>query len=294
MHTEKIDVVAVTDPEGANVEFAPPLEDGKMKFIYPPKYASDLVVNTKVTVGEGANKTEYNVRAIKMVNGLGVFGSKKVGVGTGTTQEEANKIMNHEENITLQISGPYADIVVASQSTSWTSFKINGVEYHPYPAPFQGYTSVGTAKIKLPARGETLDVKIEIDTNKIGENTTNKAKESFSFKIMRVDETVDVPYTKLIISDKDVIQGKNANFKKLRDGSKPEFEGGEPTTITVEVDDEVDSIKIDGKVTEIKTKKDEYEPEKTIWYATNAVEGVKPAGKDVEVIIEGKDKTTYH
>ena len=278
----EVEVKAVTDPENAPIVFDPPLSGEKLALT-----GNETTLTIKV--GTAPKVSTYTVKVIKLSSGgdfidtLFIYGGRKNGVDSDVEKTEIDKILNNEENVVLEVAGPNATILAASKLKTWTSFKINGVKFASFP--YSSYLSVSLAELKLPARGETVDVKLEVqDADGIGE---------LNFKIKRTDETVDVPVDKLYIRDKNVLSSDAR--KALHDESqKPVFDGAEPSRIEVEArEDVMKSITIDGTPYNTVDQKTDAN-NAPIWTIEGSVTGVSPSGKDVTMVIAPNDTDAYH
>jgi len=276
-------VKAEGDPENAIVTFEPTLTNGKLT-LQGDETTLKIKVGTDPKVSTYIVKVKKVTPALNLVNGILVQGGKKNGVAMAITQAQAERILTDHDDVILELAGPIAEITLVSKTKTWKSCKINGKEFEVFPAPFQGFTAVCLAEIDMPKRNETMSVKIEI--------ASNTSSVELNFKIKRIDTTVDIPANKLIIRDKNVIT-KNNVLISLLNGSKPEFEGAEPSNIEIQCEkNAIKSCKIDGKDSELKTKKSDYDVD--IYYAENQVTGVKPSGKEVNIVMEPINTEDYH
>ena len=278
-----IDVKVETEPKDAPISFNPTLTDGKLTL------SGDETTLT-ITVGTAPKTSTYTVKvkkitpALNLINGLLVQGGKKNGVPMIITQAQAERILTDHDDVVIELAGPIAEITLVSKSQAWKSAKINGKEFEVFPAPFQGFTAVCLAELDMPKRNETMNVKIEV--------TSFSSTVELNFKIKRLDTTVDIPANKLIIRDANVIT-KNDVLTSLVNGSKPEFDGAEPSNIEIQCEkNAMKSVKIDGKNSELKTKKSDYDVD--IYYAENQVTGVKPSGKEVSIVMEPINVEDYN
>jgi len=278
----EVDVKAETDPEDAPITFSPALSNGKLTL------SGDETTLT-ITVGVAPKTNTYTVKVKRLlpgsdfVNALFIYGGRKQGVATDVEKTEIDKVLSNKKDVVLEVAGPKATILAASKLKKWTSFKINGVAFQPFP--YQSFTSASLAHLMLPAKGEELDVKIEIeDITGVGE---------FNFKIKRTNETVDVPVDKLYIREKNVLVPKI--FAALHDENRtPRFEGAEPSRIEiVSNENAMKSSKINGTNYDNVIQKTD-ENNKPIWIIEGSVSGVQPSGKDVTLVVEPIDTDSYH
>ena len=284
----KVSVEVETEPEGVRVKFNPELNDDELTL-------TGKETPLSITVEEGTKKTEYNIIVKKVVTPkvlmekLYVFGGRMQGRDSEGKKEDIDKILDGEKDIVLELAGPMANLVPASEVKEWTSLEINGKKYTPYA--YNKNKSMATVTLPLPQKEGTIDVNIKV---KDGEDAAD-----FSFKIKRIDQTVDVPVNRLFIRDTNVIDA-NEVVLALFAGTKV-FKASEPTY--VEVRSNMNAIKeviIDEKSCNVQSKKDENDED--VWFASSFVTGVPdfptppnpPQFKDVVVTIEPIDEDTYH
>ena len=289
-----------TNSENATVEFVEPLIDGKLVFPNFTGKPEELSRKLKIILKDGDERVEYQVSVKKIIQDIGVYGGRINGRHSMPSENDRLNILDHK-NPTITIAGPYAEILASTHiaDATWTSFKVNGEElkiYHDIQ-----YSSSSIAKIKLGNKGEITQVKIEIETNSIGADgkptSSNLAKEELNFSIQRENETVDFPAYSLFISGKDVLNNAvdvPRMYVDLCNGSKPIFEGAEPSLVLVKATDKLSSITIDGQNG---TVQEETEEGMKIWKAEASVQGVKVAGtqgKEVQVEMIPEDMQAYH
>lgn len=280
---DEIEVKAETEPKDAPISYSPSLTNGKLTLL-----DDETTLTIKVGVAPKISTYTVNVKKLvqprELIDTLLVLGGKINGADTMADMGELNKVLN-DEIITVEVAGPEAKIGAASQTKSWTSFKINGVPFDSFA--YAHYKSIAFAGVKLPEKGEEMDIKIEVtDVNSSAE---------VNFKIRRTDLTVDVPVDKLYIRDKNVLSEDDTERGKLHDeNQKPEFDGAEPSNIEIEASQNVlKSITINGTAyTDVIEKKDS--ENRPIWTVKGSVSGVHPSGKDVTMIIEPIDTEAYH
>jgi len=279
---ETVEVEVETDPEGESVVFEPPLKKGKLTL------TGDVTTLT-IKVGVASKMTTYTVLVKKLIAGgnfidaFAVYGSKIRGNDSDVEKSETDKVLNGEENVVLNLAGPKATILAASREKRWTSFKINGVKYEPFT--YKDLTSIAFGRIALPAKGQTIDIKIEIaDETEVGE---------LNFKIKRTEDTVDVPINKFYIRENDVLSDDVRGA--LHDESqKPEFYGAEPSHIEIESNENaiksftIEDATYNNVVQKIGANNT------PVWTLAGKVTGVAPTGKDVTMIINPIDTETYH
>lgn len=276
----EVEVVAVTDQSGTSVTYNPTLTNEKLTLL------GDETTLT-ITVGTAPKASIYTVKVRKLVpagnliDSLFIHGGQKRGSEEKISTEELDRILDGE-NITLEIAGPKVAILAGSKLKTWKAFKVNGVLFQSLP--YQTYQSVTQADVKLPKKGEIMDVKIEV--------LDEKDVTELNFKIKRTDETVDVPIDRLLIREKNVLTSKMR--LNLMDGSNPKLDGAEPSLIRVESGENVlKHIKInDTSYTMVVEKTDA--DNKPVWSIGGIVEGVNPSGKDVLLVIEPIDTYSYH
>lgn len=287
--TTEVPVEAITNTEGATIEFEPQLTDGKLTL-----NASSHATEFKVIVKKGAAKTEYTVFAKKTVQALLITGGKKMGIDSKPADEDVVKILNHEKNVNITVAGNVLEIISATTKMGWKSFKVNGQEVTPFN--FQGFNSICFTKVPLASeKGQSIDVKIEIETREF-DTATKKPKddddapiyEEFNFKVTRQEGEegkVDVPAHQLIVGGKNVIN-RLVDFVALCSGPRPEYETGNPAIIEVRAEAEFKEAIIDGKPSSVMSKKDPYG--ETYWYAQNTID-VSSGEKEIDVVIKPKD-----
>ena len=277
-----VEVKVVTDPARATVVFDPPLKKGKLTL-------TGEETTLKIKVGVAPKISTYTVKIRRFVPGgdfadaLAVFGSKIRGADADVEKSETDRILNDEENVVLELAGPKATIFVASREKRWTSFKINGVKYEPFQ--YKELTSVAFGRIELPAKGKTIDIKIEIaDESDSGE---------FNFKIKRTEDTVDVPVSKFYIREDDILSDGVRDV--LHDESqKPEFYGAEPSRIEIESNENaiksfvIENTTFNNVVQKIGANNT------PVWTIEGVITGIAPTGKDITMIINPIDTETYH
>ena len=278
-NTTEVEVKAETDPADATVVFSPALVNEKLQL-------SGNETSLTITVGTAPKVSTYTVNVKKLAAGgdfvdtLFIYGGMKQGVSADVEKEQIDKVLNGED-VVLEVAGPKATILAASKVKTWKTFKINGVAFESFP--YSTYTSVSLAELKLPAKGETMDLKIEVaDENDVAQ---------LNFKIKRTDETVDVPVTKLIIRDKNVL---TTQTRVALHTGKPEFDGAEPSRIGIESDENaLKSVTINS--TPFTTVVEKTDPNNNpFWSIEGTVEGVSPSGKDVILVVEPTDTEAYH
>ena len=280
-NASEVDVIAETDPENAEIVFEPSLTNGKLTL-------SGNETALKIKVGTAPKILTYTVKIKKlaspsaMFDKLFIYGGKKNGVDVEATNEQINQIMN-SANIELELSGPEATILVASKTKKWKSFKVNGVAFNSFP--YSSFVSVSIVDIKLLAKGETLNVKVEA--------TDGTESAELNFKIKRNNDTVDVPVTKLYIRGENVLD-KSETRLALHNGPIPTFEGAEPARVEIESNENVlKSITLDGTQYSNVNQKTLPDNEEA-WSIEGSVTGVSPSGKDVILVVEPSDSENYH
>ena len=275
-----VDVKAQIDPEDGKIVFEPALVNDKLT-LSGDETTLTIKVGTEPNVSTHIVRIKKLVAANTMVDTIFVYGGRKNGVATDVEKTETDKVLRGDD-VTLQVAGPKSTILVASRLKKWKSFKLNGEVFKIFR--YSDYDSVSLVNIRLPAKGETLDVKIEIS------DATNSTE--LNFKIKRANETVDVPVDKLYIREKNVLVPKI--FASLHDVNKnPRFEGSEPSCVEVESNENVlKSIKInETPYSNVVEKEINNTP---VWAIAGTLEGVKPSGKDVTLVVEPIDTNTYH
>ncbi len=218
-----------------------------------------------------------------LITAASLSGSYENGTQFFATKEQMNLFMKNQ-GLILEMKGPQAIILFGSNKVTWTKCLVNEKElpFQPYPA--LGFKSVVMVALDLPQVGQTNEYKVLVEAG--------DKKQKTSFKIKRLEGTVDIPYLKLIVVASDVITDKN--LPQLFDGSRPKFRGTDPCHIEVQcANDAVASCVIDGSSPiSMQTKTVN---KKEIWYAEHSVTGIDPHnGKDVDVLIKPKNTHDYH
>jgi len=182
------------------------------------------------------------------------------------------------KQVQVQIAGPYAYVVLGSKNASWSNLLINGKKVQ---SVLQGnYASVALKKIEFEKVGDVQEVKVEL--------TAKRKTAKFSFKIERVEGTVDIPDLMLQINKQKYTAADKDFWAKLHNGSKPIVDGSDPSEIRIECEhDFISSIKIN--TVDVGVIKNEG----NIWYGAGSVGDLDSEGKDVKVEIIPKDKNVY-
>ena len=267
----EVSVLAETEPKNAKIIFEPELKDEKLKLTSKETKLSIIVGNEK--------KNEYKVVIQKyeplknLIDIMFIYGGKQKGVISSPSDEDIKKILNGED-VVLEVAGPKVQLIVSSRNVTWTKFRVQGKDELFAPIPFYHFASAGAVFVDLGKKGETKEILVEVQSNE----KTVLGK----IKIKRKEEIVDVPVETLLIGGEDVIENSKI-LQKLCNGSKPEFDGSEPSLIEVRADENVmQRVTIDGSLSDILTKK---VGESNVWYAQKEVTGVSPTEKDVVIEI---------
>lgn len=296
----EVPIKVETNSKNATVDFVEPLTDGKLLFPSFTGKPEELSKTLKIILKDGDKQVEYTVSVKKIIQDIGIYGGRRNGRHSMAQREQLLNILDHKSP-TITIAGPYAEILASTYIANaiWTSFKVNGKELK-IDHDIQ-YSSSCKTRIKLGNKGETIQVKIEIETNPIGTDgkptSSNLAKEELNFNIQRENETVDFPAYSLFISGKDVLNGAidvPKMYADLCSGSKPIFEGAEPSRVLVKATDKLSSITIDSQNPQVE---EETEQGLKIWKAEASVQGVKASGvqgKEVQVVMTPEDTEAYH
>lgn len=281
-------------PEGATVTFTPNLVDATATGGKLTNIEADTMKATKlkIEVEKDGKKTEYNVEVKKRVtlphdilSKIDVWGSAKQGIISGATKEQLEKIIKGDKDVEIEVAGPIAVVQAASQNRTWEYYRVNGIESEIIRNPFKtGYWALSTVILNLGKKGESIPVKIEVKDDRVHEVA------ELNFKIKRTNDTVDLPISELYIRGRNVIKGDV--LKQLSDGSKPQFEGSEPSLIEVATRlDVMENVKVLEQVYDVSVRD---EGGIRVFYVQASVIGVNPDGKDVTIEIQPKDKETYH
>lgn len=221
--------------------------------------------------------------SLDLITKASLVGSHEKGVQFIATKEQIDGLLKNQ-GFVLQMKGPRALLLIGSNKTTWTKCVIDEQEVQFQAFPQLGFKSYVFVAINLPKAGETTEHKILVEAG--------EKKQETSFKIKRLEGTVDIPYLKLIVVASDVITDEN--LPKLFDGSRPQFRGTEPCHIEVQCAvDEVASLVIAGSSPISMSKKTVGKNE--VYYGEHSVTGVDPSnGKDVDVLIKPKNTFDYH
>ena len=237
--------------------------------------------NDKYKEWKGSVKVFYNSNIITTA---GIEGGMERGVkGFTATKEQIIKLLQNED-LELELKGPYAMIAIASKDKEWTKCTIDGKEVS-FKTNFQSFKSIVLQeKLTLGAIDETKEFKIRVKTE--------TEAQQLKLKIKRLTGTVDIPDLKLIVIKADVITKEN--LPKLCDGvSKPNFRGTDPCRIEVRCkNDDVANCVIDAS-SPIEMKKKSIDTDE-FYFARHDVTGANPSGKDVTVRITPKNTQDYH
>lgn len=192
--------------------------------------------------------------------------------------EDVDRILNGED-VTVEIVGPYAEVVLGSRTQTWSLLKINGSDT---PHVLQGdYASVALKRIELDEIGKVVDVKIELGAK--------RKFASASFKIKRVEGKVDIPDLSLQIN-KDEFSPVDKEFWALLYSTSK--------TATLKSPDPA-MIKVRCRQNLIKSIKINHTPVATIendekgWFGKGSISGISASGTDVLIEIEPLDAENY-
>ena len=221
--------------------------------------------------------------SLDLITKASLVGSHEKGVQFVATKEQMQKMLQ-EKGFVLEMKGPRALLLIGSNKTTWTKCVVDEQELQFQAFPSLGFKSYVFVAIDLPKAGQTTEHKILVEAG--------EKKQETSFKIKRLEGTVDIPYLKLIVVASDVITDEN--LPKLFDGSRPQFRGTEPCHIEVQcANDDVASCIIDESSPINMSKKTVGKNE--VYYAEHSVTGVDPTnGKDIDVLIKPKNTNDYH
>lgn len=217
---------------------------------------------------------EYNFKIKKrlepkaLIDGLLITGGR---INTKTyivAKEGLENILNGAQDVVLECAGPFAKIKAVSKKRVWKEVAVDGNFAKINPWQDYQYASFAFADVSLGKRGEEVAVKMRV--------RDGKDEALLSFKIRRTDENVDLPVYKLFICGKNVIT-KSDVITWLSNGTKPNFNGSEPTTIEVRTSYPcMKTVTIDGNPCTVEMRKDE--KGKDEWYAKGKVDGVQASG----------------
>ena len=218
-----------------------------------------------------------------LITKASLVGSYDKGVQFSATSEQINKLIKND-GLVLEIKGPNAILLFGSNKVTWSKCIINEKEIPFQPWSALGFKSVTMVNLDMPQVGQTNEYKILVEAG--------DKKQETSFKIKRLEGTVDIPHLKLFIVGKDVISDEN--LPKLFDGTRPQFKGTDPCHIEVRCqDDAVTSCVIDESSPINMQKKTVGKDE--IYYAEHSATGIDPTnGKDIDVVVHPKNTNDYH
>lgn len=297
LYSKKVLVEFSVDPPNSKVTFDPPLDSDNFLSLKD----GENIINITVANGESKNKYKAKVlqgkiRVKRLADYILIRGGAQNGKRSTITTEQSNRLINGEENVTVELLGTEASIVFASKSEKWMSVKINGKPYIPM-SNYGNFASADVETIALPPQGETLDVKLEIETlEKIAE---------INFKIKRLTGTVDIPDLSLLVMDKDVSSEYTSNGKTVIERL---FEGGsdkadikvskDPAPIAVRcTKDVMAKVLINNKDVQIREQKRKDDFKTIRWLCKDEISGASTSPdykKEVKIEIIPKNTTDYH
>lgn len=221
--------------------------------------------------------------SLDLITKASLMGSHEKGVQFFATSEQIEKLIKNQ-GLVLEMKGPRALLLIGSNKTTWTKCVVDKRELQFQALPSLGFKSYVFVSINLEQAGQTTEHKILVEAG--------GKKQETSFKIKRLEGTVDIPTLKLIVVSSDVITEEN--LPKLFDGSRPQFKGTEPCHIEVQcANDGVASCIIDGSSPITMQKKTIHKDE--AYYAEHSVTGIDPTnGKDVDIVVKPKNTNDYH
>jgi len=291
------------DVEGAEVTFDPALETGnKIKFD-EIKNPTDLEKEFNVTVSKDGKVSKYNIKAIMMSHGLGIFAGRYKGVDSTATPSTLNRILRQNKNVNLTMYGDKATIIIVSQVYPWKTVRINNTDCLIPQAPnarFKGY-----GKIDVPLElGKEKEVEVMVsnskwDEDKGGLQNPNLATEIFRFKITSPTEKADAFISRVRVNKIDITDERNDDdaFTNLFDDtSTPEIKCDGKATILVELSKKVKKVKIG----DVEVKEEELTEgidihAFNIWKAeVKDVDVPLGSPKLIEVVVTPKDEDTSY
>lgn len=290
----EVDVITQTRSNDVKLTFEPPLENGKLQL-------TGSSTTLKIFASKGDQSETYTILAKNIIQGCQIAGGRKRGELSQATPDEVVQVLQHAKN-TITLSGPVATIYMASKTLGIKSFKINGMEFKPFPVGFSGFQYAVSGKFPIGNKTETKDVKIEIEADELDSKgkikETVPIREVFNLKITRNSETVDVPATKLIIGREEKIKYKDENYIALnKDAPEMEIEAGNKARVKVHSDAKLKSVLIDGGQANIEQREEKTnlsENPVTVWYAQNEIDGATSGTKEIKIVMDAENTDDYH
>ena len=229
----------------------------------------------------------------ELLSFLEVYMGKDGGRNLYLSEDATSRILNGK-NIVAELKGPKAKLTIASEKVTWSHLKVNdkAVLFAPKHLPKKDFFSYATTYVEIGEIGQTKEIKISVEAG--------TKKTEVRFKIKRLDGTIDIPDLGLLVDEKYLIE--KDTLEKLQDASTPDEDtpifmaGGEPSKIGVRCwHNEMDAVTVNSVEASI-TEKISTLPEgkKPSWLAEGYVKDIPDEGKGVMVVIEPKDKTSYH
>ena len=286
---------------------APEVKENKITF----GTGNDLELSRpvyKLTVTDkNGEVNEYTVKVIKMV--AYIFMNKEANVSSDTKytfNKDLNKIINHDETFELQIEEPKLDLKWYSPTIKWKSFVVH-VDGKDLPSVVTdpAVKDFAVGKMIIPFnKGETKEIIVKIENNEVQVEeeegvktvtplTGNLARETFKFKVTRLDKRIDLPTSYLKLSGKDIVKNNPEMLAKLHsDTNFPDCIASDPCTVKIGLNKKLTKITINDQditsqtINPNGTKKEYSSPELEIT-------GFKNAPKVVTIVATPEDTETY-
>ena len=244
---------------------------------------------------EGEVEVSYKGVAIdkELLSFLEVHAGKDKGKNIYLAEESISRILSGK-NITAELKGPKVRLTIASEKITWSSLKVNDVPitFAPKTLPKKDFSSYAITYVELGEIGVAKEIKINVEAS--------SKKTEVKFKIKRLDGTIDIPDVGLLINEKYLIE--KDTLEKLQDANTPDentpmfMADGTPSKIGVRCwHNKMESVTVNGVEANIEEKQVTLpDGKKSTWLAEAHVKDITEEGKGVMVVIEPKDKTSYH
>lgn len=302
--------------EGAEEE-ASEIKNGKLNLdvgISPDMLqAAQLTTEYTLTLKkEGGSSATYKVKVIRVVSGITIDAATNKGVAS-ISPVQLNDLLNHTGELELNVYGPELLMTFYTKSLECKSFVVNednGADEELWMKKPEGQGLDPTnpivpiaTKVFALEKGQSKMVTIRLENNEVEPKTVDgknrvlptdgsAARETFKFKLTRVDATADCRTLGLFVGGDDANENRENLLQQLcSETNFPVFYGGEPCEIKVQypLTQKMQSVTIDGvAVTPVE------DAMLGVCTATKDISGFTTAPKDVTIVMTPQDTTNFH